>query len=185
MVVGMGVVCPACDTVNDLVLELTGVGEPYHFMDGSFVFAEYEATPEAAAARCDGCDVRLMYFDCVELEAMEQCGLLHERVVADRKKLASKARRAPTGALLDVPAEVIARVPRELARDWQVVPFFAELPDLEDDELAVAFNAFHLSKYEERRLGGQLDCNVRGYAASERELVEALVRYYGFRRDEL
>ncbi|MHC5020838.1 MAG: hypothetical protein ACYTGX_12150, partial [Planctomycetota bacterium] len=119
--------------------------------------------------------MRLLFFDSVELEAMEQCGLLHERVVADRKKLASKGRRAPAGALDEVPAEVLAAVPRELAKDWQVVPFHAELPDLDDDELAVAFNPFHLSKYEERRLGGQIDRNVRGYAVTERELVDALV----------
>jgi hypothetical protein len=162
----MGVVCPACDTDNDLALELKGLGKPYHFMDGSFVYAEYEPTPEAAEARCGGCGVRLLFFDSVELEAMEQCGLLHERVVADRKKLAAKGRRAPAGAL-------------------QVVPFQAELPDLDDDELAVAFNPFHLSKYEERRLGGQIDRNVRGYAVTERELVDALVRCYGFTREEL
>ena len=66
-----------------------------------------------------------------------------------------------------------------------MVPFQADLPDLEEDELAVGFNAFHLSKYEERRLGGQIDRNVRGYAVSERDLVDALVRFYGYRRDEL
>jgi len=185
MVAGMGVVCPACETVSDHVLELHGIGEPYHFMDGSFVYAEYEPSPAAAAAHCSGCGVRLLFFDSVELDAMEQNGLLHARVVADRKTLAQRGRRAPAGALADVPPEVIAAVPRELAKDWQVVPFHADLPDLDEDELAVAFNPFHLSKYEERRLGGQIDRNVRGYAVSERELVDALVRYYGYRREEL
>lgn len=185
MVVGMGVVCPACDTENDCALALTGVGEPYRFMDGSFVYADYEASEAAAAARCAGCGVRLLFFDSVELHAMRDCGLLHSRVVEDRLRLAAKSRHAPPGALAQVAPELIALIPRELARDWQVVPFAADLPDLDDDELAVAFNPFQLSKYEERRLGSQIDRNVRGYAVPERDLVEALVRYYGYDRGEL
>lgn len=178
----MRATCPACDHVEEVELALTPVGERYDFMDGSFVYPDYAPSDAAREARCGGCGVRWLFFDAVELDALHAAGLLHERVVADRRGMADKARRAEAGCLDDVPAELIALVPREMARDWQVIPF-AEDP--EHDEVQVAFSPWILSKYEERRLGGFIDRHVRGFAVSERELVDALVRYYGWKREEL
>lgn len=174
------VTCPACGRDQEADLSVTGEGGRYDFMDGSFVWPEYEPSAAARDARCAGCRVRLLFFDAVELAALEAAGLLHPRVVADRRALAAKARRAPAGALADVPAALLASVPRALARDFQVVPFRDD-----GDELAVAFSPWQLSKYEERRLAAQIGRHVRGYAVAEGDLVDGLVRYYGYTREEL
>lgn len=176
----MRVTCPACSREQEADLTVSGEGPRYDFMDGSFVWPEYEASAAARAARCADCRVRLLFFDAIELLALEAAGLLHPRVVADRQAMAAKARRAPAGALADVPTALLACVPRALARDFQVVPFRDD-----GDELVVAFSPWQLSKYEERRLAAQIGRHVRGYAVAEGELVDGLVRYYGFAREEL
>ncbi len=150
------------------------------FADGSFAWPEVRAAPEAESSRCPGCRVRLLFFEEVEVAALEACGLLHPRIAADRRRDAERARRAPEGALASVPADVIALVPRWVAYQWRCVPFADD-----GETLSLAMSAWSVGKVEERRLAGRLPRRPRAFAVPERDLVAALGRYYGYAAEEL
>ena len=176
----MRVRCPACGTEGEADLTLRGVGEPTTFLDESFAYAEYAATPAAQAARCGECRVRFLFFDAIEIDALEASGLLHPRIAADRRAGAAKAKRAPAGWGRDVPAALVASVPAWVAKEWQAIPFRDD-----GDEVALAMSPYTTGKYEERRIAGFVGRATKGYAAAEGDLVDALVKYYGFKREEL
>ena len=176
----MRVTCPACGTVTEADLTLQGVGAATRFMDGAFAWAETMPSEAARLARCPGCRVRLLAMDAIEILALEAGGLLSPRIAQDRHAAAAKARRAPPGALADVPAALIGLLPMWVAKEWQVVPFRDE-----GEEVWAATSAYTVGKFEERRLAGFVGRDVRLHAAPEGDIVVALERYYGVRREDL
>lgn len=79
-------------------------------------------------------------------------------------------------ALATVPPDVIARLPRDLAEKYRVVPLRV------DRELHIgSADPQNFERLDELRF--RLGCPVRAYVVSERSLSDALERYYGVRRD--